>query len=356
MNKLQTIYADKHHVKHLGRTYFHENTLWLALSGSGIEFSFYGKHLEMLLQGDDNAPSQTTDDKARFAIWIDGIRVTDELLTKSETHCILIDNPFPASYHVRMIKLSEAPMSIIGIGQLTADSAATITPVKESDRKIEFIGDSITCGYGIDDDDLEHAFSTATEDVTKAYAYLAAQALHADYSMVSYSGHGIISGYTETSEKVTDELLPPFYPLVGFSHGAYKGQALTAAAWDFTAFSPDLIVINLGTNDDSYCQDIKERQEEFADLYQAFLKEIRSNNPKAAILCSYGIMNERLYPYIENAVTSYKEQNGDKNIHLLRFTMQTDADGYVVNYHPSIKTHNAAAWALVQKIKEIMKW
>lgn len=49
---------------------------------------------------------------------------------------------------------------------------------------MEFIGDSITCGYGVDDPDKEHHFKTATEDVTKAYAYKTALALNADYSMV----------------------------------------------------------------------------------------------------------------------------------------------------------------------------
>lgn len=60
--------------------------------------------------------------------------------------------------------------------------------------------DSITCGYGVDDEDRSHQFSTKTEDATKAYAYKTAQLLNADYSLVSYSGHGVVLGYT-TREK-----------------------------------------------------------------------------------------------------------------------------------------------------------
>ena len=356
MNILQTTCADRRHVKYLGRTYFSDNILWLALSGSGIEFTFQGRYLELYLQGDDNVSVQTTDDKARVAVFINDIRVADEMITKEETSLVLIDNPFAASYHVRVIKLSEAPMSIVGISRLAADTEAVFTPTEEAAHKIEFIGDSITCGYGIDDSNLEHAFSTATEDVTKAYAYLTAQALHADYSMVSYSGHGIISGYTETDEPKTSELVPPFYPLIGFSRGTYKGNAITNQSWDFSAFCPDLIVLNLGTNDDSYCQDIKSRQEEFALQYTAFLKELRTVNPHAVILCTYGIMNDRLHSYIEKAIADYKKQSGDNRIYQLHFTLQTEADGYVVNFHPSIKTHHMAAWTLVQKIKEIMNW
>lgn len=356
MKTKQTIYAERYYVKYLGRTYFSDNILWLALSGGGIEFTFQGRYLELHLQGDDNVSSQATDDKARVAVFINGIRVTDEMITKDETCLVLIDNSFPSDYHVRVVKLSEAPMSIVGISRLIADTDAIFIPIETSGCKIEFIGDSITCGYGIDDSNLEHAFSTATEDVTKAYAYLTAQAFHADYSMVSYSGHGIISGYTETDEPQLSELVPPFYPLVGFSRGTYKGKAITKEAWDFCTFSPDLIVINLGTNDDSYCQDIKSRQEDFAANYTAFLKEVRAYNPHAVILCTYGLMNDRLHPYIDKAVSDYQNESGDNNVYRMRFTLQTDEDGYVVNFHPSIKTHHMAAWTLVKKIKEIMNW
>lgn len=76
---------------------------------------------------------------------------------------------------------------------------------------MEFIGDSITCGYGVDDEVAEHQFKTATEDVTRAYAYKTARMLNADYSMFSASGYGIITGYTEGDVKLEDQRLPQFY-------------------------------------------------------------------------------------------------------------------------------------------------
>lgn len=247
-------------------------------------------------------------------------------------------------------------MSIVGIRQLIADESATLTPAKKKARRLEFIGDSITCGYGVDDSNLEHTFSTATEDVTKAYAYLTAQALNADYSMVSYSGYGIISGYTDSDEKLADQLVPPHYPIIGFSRGTLRQQQIMGKDWDFANFRPDLIVLNLGTNDDSYCQDKKERQEEFAASYQRFLQEIRRLNPDAVLLCTYGIMNQRLYPYIEKAVDTYKKESNDTDVYTMQFDLYQESDGYVVDYHPSTRTHNKAAWKLIQKIKEIMNW
>ena len=55
------------------------------------------------------------------------------------------------------------------------------------ERAIEFIGDSITCGYGVDDEVAEHHFATGTEDTTRAYALRTARKLGVDYSLVSLS-------------------------------------------------------------------------------------------------------------------------------------------------------------------------
>ena len=75
-------------------------------------------------------------------------------------------------------------------------------------KYIEFIGDSITCGYGIDTACEANTFSTTNENVNKAFSYLTAAALGADASFVSYSGHGLISGYTGNPDIPTlDELI-----------------------------------------------------------------------------------------------------------------------------------------------------
>lgn len=358
MESLKYYAADDSHVKYVGRTLLKDNVLWLALSGSGIEFDFQGNHLELLLQGDDNAASKDAplQDKVRIAVIIDGIRVVDDMLTASEKQYTLIDSDTTHTYHVQVIKLSESPMSIVGIKQLIADENDVLTPAKKRLRCLEFIGDSITCGYGVDDSNLEHTFSTATEDVTKTYAYLTAQALHADYSMVSYSGYGIISGYTESDERLADQLVPPHYPIIGFSRGTINQEAIMEKSWDFANYKPDLIVLNLGTNDDSFCQDKEDRQEEFAASYQKFLQDIRRLNPDSVILCTYGIMNQRLFPYIEKAIAAYKKDTNDENIHSMKFDLHQESDGYVVDFHPSFRTHNKSAWMLIQKIKEIMNW
>lgn len=97
---------------------------------------------------------------------------------------------------MKVIKLSESCNSTIGIKDINVVSENGIHPSKNKTHKIEFIGDSITCGYGVDAKDQNESFKTDTEDFSKTYAYKTAEALDADYSVVSYSGYGVVSGVT----------------------------------------------------------------------------------------------------------------------------------------------------------------
>ena len=226
----------------------------------------------------------------------------------------------------------------------------------EKPLKIEFIGDSITCGYGVDDEDENHQFTTATEDVTKAYAYKTAKALDAEYSMFSASGYGIVSGYTEGDEPISEQTIPQFYCSYGFSRGNFAGTAPQDIPWDFSKYIPQIIVINLGTNDDSYCRDHKDRQAVFSKLYADFLAVVREKNPQAYILCTVGIMGERIFPAVEEGIKIYLKSHADSKISSMMFHEQDGAnDGFAANWHPTEKTHQKAATVLTEKLREIIK-
>lgn len=353
---MQSIRPSDKTVKYLGRTLMQDDILWLALSGSGIEFAYEGTYLEVHLQGDDHTAA--TADHTRIAVYLDDNRVLDNMIMSPQEHYPIIEESTPVTHTVRILKLSEAPMSIIGICALVTDDAAKLSPTPAKAHRIEFIGDSITCGYGTDDRDLTHTFSTATEDVTKAYAYRTARLLDADYSIVSYSGYGVYSGYTDEATDIrnTAELVPPYYPLVGFSRGTYQNVAVTMTDWDFCRFKPELIVINLGTNDFSYCRDNTDRQAAFITCYHDFLTMVHEKNPDAYLLCIYGIMNSELTPCIEDAIARYRQSSGSERVDSLFLPTQTESDGYVIDYHPSVDTHKRAASAVSIRIREIMHW
>lgn len=348
-----TYFPDSTNVKLLGRTHAENNALWLAQSASGIEFTFHGTSAAVDIVSDSSAFG-ASDSQARFAVYVNGERKLDEMIKDYEKSYDIFSSDEAEDVTVRIVKLSESANSSFGIKDLTVTSDNGISPTPEKDLKIEFIGDSITCAYGVDDEVKEHHFSTETEDATKSYAYKTAEKLDADYSLVCYSGHGIVSGYT-SEKKNTSQLVPTVYEQFAKSYGSANSYYNVSSEWDFSSFVPDFVVINLGTNDNSYTKNKQERKDEFTEGYTEFLKMIRKDNPDAYIVCTLGLMGGELYQSIEDAVSAYTDETGDSNVSAFRLSQQDmNANGIAADWHPSEKSHEVAANELSEYIRSLM--
>ena len=342
------------YVRLSGRTAMNGGVRWMIHSASKAEFILTGTKASVTIMGDGTAASADGTVYARFAVYIDGVRTMDRLVTKAEETVEIFASEQEREVTVAVVKLSEAPLSVFGIRRIDVTASKDIEPAPEKNLKIEFIGDSITCGYGVDDEVPEHHFSTATEDATRTYAWKTAAALNADYSFVSFSGHGIISGYTLTEEKLLTHLVPPVYEHIGKSNGSAAGFVDVDQPWDFSLFVPDFIVINLGTNDDSYAKDIPDRREDYTARYAEFLKTVRKNNPRAHIVASLGVMGDGLFPCVQDAVFRYQQETGDGNITALRYPTQDGSTGYVADWHPTEATQEIAAGVLTEHIRSLL--
>ncbi len=351
----KTFKAEEQYVKHMGRTEMYQDTLWLAQSASGVEFTFTGTSASITMASDSTMMSGGAANRARFAVYVNGERVLDKQIKKMlETYEIFASEE-AVETTVQIVKLSEAANSTVGIRSIDVTCYGDIQPTAQKELKIEFIGDSITCGYGVDDEDPNHHFSTATEDATKTYAYKTAVALDADYSFVAYSGHGIISGYTSNGERVTEQLVPDMYHLSAKTAGGVGDFSFSNTEWDFSRFVPDFVVVNLGTNDNSYVGSDKAKRQMYVDEYVEFLKVIREKNSEAHIVCTLGIMGDQLYSAVEEAVENYQSQTSDTKVSAFRFKPHNGSTGYAADWHPTEATHELAAEALAAEIKKLQR-
>lgn len=342
-------------VKLTGRTELIDDTLWCAFSGTGADFIYTGKGLDITIVG-DGAATVGSDNQARVAVYVNGERVVDEMIDSAEKTFRVAESDEITTSEIQIIKLSETAQSTIGIKPFVLAEGESVAPAEAKPLKMEFIGDSITCGYGVDDEVKENHFSTSTEDVTKAYAYKTAQLLDADYSMVSISGWGVISGYTNSPDKKADsQQIPLYYGKLGYSYNKFAGTtAPQDIDWDFSRYTPDIIVINLGTNDNSYVRGNMEKRTEFVSAYKDFIGQIRENNPDADIFCVLGIMGAELFTDAAEAAIAYSEENGDDKVHFLQLPTQDGTLGYAADWHPTEATHEVAAEYLAGEIKNTL--
>lgn len=355
---MKKIVFNENNAKLYGRTIIKNDLLNLIMSGTGCEFTFTGKKLQLKIGCDKNSLNAGNScNLPRIAILVNNIFIIKKVIDKRSELFNVFESNETESVNIKIIKLSEAAFSIAEVYPTEINDDETIVPVPLKKRRIEFIGDSITCGYGVDDSNLESAFSTCAENSMKSYAYLTAQTLDADYSLFSASGYGIISGYTADGTKVADELIPTFYDSLGFSIGCTSDNIMPQnIQWDFSRFTPDVVVINLGTNDSSYCKASVEAQQEFEEEYLVFLKRVCSHYPNAEIFCTLGMMDTLLTKYIVNAAERCSKDIGSNKIHIFEFDMQNGLLGYSSNWHPSEDTHKAAAKKLSEYIASVLGW
>lgn len=339
-------------VKTLGRRYEQGGITWLCSSGSEISFTYTDCRSGIIrLWGDHMAVQpQSAFTRARYAIYHGEYLYALDTMDRETKEYVLPLKKDGSSGCVRIIKLSEDKQSVLGV-QLDFDGQ--LAPLPDKKRRIEFIGDSLTCGYGIEGT-LSHCYSTAIENITLTYAWKTAEMLDADAQYTCYSGHGIYSGYTASGNRNAAILVPECYDLVSTCKNPIPGHApLNTCKWDFSLFTPDTIVINLGTNDRSFCKEDEDKRRLFRDAYIAFLRQVRAHNPGSRILCMLGMSGTGLNDTVNEAVRLYANKTGDDRVQFDAFPDQLSEDGYVPDWHPSEKTNRKTAERLVSILRSL---
>lgn len=346
-------------VRILGRTVYNDDSLWLANSVSGVEFTVTGSQVTFNLN--------VSGDPTRIGVYLNGQLYQRGLIggsTKASKKGSVTVPLADGENTVKLIKLSESMQSELGIDSIETDKGASIKPTEAMERKLEFIGDSITCGYGIDlplkdpDTGKNNTFSTVSEDASKTYAYQIAEMFDADVNFFSMSGCGIWCNYGGNRDHTMEKYYTKSSLNTWNSISSTGYTLIQSFDWDFAQYQPDCIVINLGTNDWSYFGSHIEETDNFEESYADFLKMVRDNNPDAKIICTLGMMGADLFGNIESAVDSYKTETGDEEVYTLELeTIDKTSEGYGVDYHPMAATNTrVAAEELGPFIAEIMDW
>lgn len=349
MSETIKISAENANVRRLGRTLMRNGTLWLGYSLTGAEFDFDGTSLSAELTTDwVNDEAWKKNFQPYMAVLVNGKLLKRFAVNEGTAEYELYRSERAEKARIRLVKLSENAFSKVGVLSFSADGKLTATKPC-SERRIEFVGDSITCGFGIEGRSADEGFRTSTENSLINYASLTANELGAEYQLISWTSIGVYSNSVKDDRTEPDNAwtMPVIYDYTDKAVDGMLGNE--PEMWEFSRFAPQLIVVNLGTNDKDFTRGIPERTAAFENCYREFIAHIREKNPQAYIICALGAMGRELLPQVENAVKSL----ADERITSLGFDVQREEDGIGSEWHPSAVTHRKMADKLIAEIKRL---
>ena len=234
-------------------------------------------------------------------------------------------------------------------GFILDKGAALLPPPALPERRIEFIGNSITCGYGNESIVASDPFEYETENHYLTYAQLTCRALEAQAHVVARSGIGVYRSYDGPKTGTPENVMTSEYE--------YTNLYDRSERWDFSRYQPQLVCINLGTNDLSTNNyDVKLLKA----AYKKFLSQVRSHNPKAKIVYLCGSMlggkELEIAKKTLNEVVDEANKAGDKEVYRFDFTPQTGDIRFGASWHPSVWQHQKMAAELTAYLRSLMQW
>lgn len=299
-------------------------------SGCTIRTVFTGTFVEAVLRDAEL--------KDFFAVILDG--QPSVIATDRRDGTYVLAQGLPSRPHtLEIIRRTEWHGGNTTFAGLRIDSDATLLPPQVSTRRIEFIGDSYTCGYGIEGKSHDEHFSYATENSYLSFGALAARSLHAEALFVCRSGIGMVQSYDGNKEFN----MPRLYDEV------VQNKDL---AWDFSRYQPQLVVIDLGDNDHAKPLD----REAFIDAYLRFLARLRGHYPEAKIVCVVGPSpaNETWEKW-QADVHAVVERRRATDPQVYYFGI-SNFELHGSDWHPNLTEHGKIAGELTPFLQKLMGW
>jgi lysophospholipase L1-like esterase len=308
-------------------------------SGSGFVGRFSGTSIAVELKNDD---------AYFFQVVIDGHKKDRFQADKGRTVHVVAGGLAEGSHTVELTREIEASY---GVSQFFGVKQATLlAPPASPGRLIEFVGDSITAGYGNLGNEPHPnygnpspcRFSFETESAYMSYGAVAARALAADASIIAMSGWGVF----RSREANLNDVLPKVY--------ANALGPSAAPPWDFRT-QPQLVVINLGTNDFHP----GDPDGDYTAALGNFVDAVRARYPAAWIFCAVGTMYQtaqhaKALSYTQSVVNS---RGGDAGkVAAVDLGSQDVLQGTGCDWHPSVAEDQRMADILVPLARQKLGW
>ncbi|MBN2281515.1 MAG: hypothetical protein JXQ65_13115 [Candidatus Marinimicrobia bacterium] len=336
----RTISPDHQFIEYTGRIDFTDSTApAFSYSGVSIRACFTGTNISAVL--DDNIGGNI------YNLLLDGKLVDTLHVARGLKTYVLAKGLENRAHEIELFKRTEEMFGKTRFCGFIVDEGSSLIPIQNKrSRLIEYIGDSITCGYG-NEGGLDQTFGPDTENHFMTYAAITSRQFNARHLAVCKSGIGIYRNYDGPVEGSPDNMAQ-FYPRIFLWDPKPE--------YDF-AETPDLVCINLGTNDfstqggDPIC---------FRDNYLRLIDTLQTRYDNPDIVCLLGPMlsDEALATVrhlLQNIVADANKE-GQGRVSFFEMSPQTGDRGMGTDYHPTVAQHQKNALELTGFIAKLKGW
>ena len=311
-----------------GRYLFKDNALYLCNGGSSVSFKMYGSAFTINLV---NIPSP-----GYFYIVIDRDFKNKRKIFNDEGFQTVVFEKI-STHHIDIIKANEANDDTLLISDISVNGEL-LKYDHEYDKKVRVFGDSTVAGFGI----LGHKeeASIHTSDSVQDFVCSALYELNMETDIFSASGWGLtFSSYTNPKN-------------IGIIDFIDKLKVNSNIIYE-DDFKPDLLIISLGCNDNSYIQEDPKLRDTrinyFKRQYQALIDSQIKDNKDLKILMIYGTLKEENAYYLYEETYEYLKPLY-KNLYIHKF----NGDNTAISNHAYVTAHEQMKEELKQVIKEIL--
>ncbi len=318
-------------IKFNGRCDKTDSGVNLNMAASAIEFNTDSTSVLITVEADSNL---------YYSIMIDGeITAHHQPIESYGTNYIVAARGLSGSSHnIKLIRDSESRTDLqFTVESIQLDEGKKLLPNDSGNKVIEFLGDSLTSGYGnIVENGVSEPQSLKNQSSVKAYPFLLANKLGYDYRIVSMSGIALAKreGYPS---------FPEFYALESYHIDKTK---------KYTSSNPqdvDIVVVNLGTNDvgaKMYDSNSNESVNKYKEHFVKLITDI-GYRKDAKIVFITGVWYKEPITAINLALTEL-EKLGYTGVYTAQLKEGKDGGGS----HPSGKQHQEYADKLEKFFKD----
>lgn len=336
--------ADYHYA---GRVELQGNDkILLIASASSVSFDFEGSFCTINLQSVDSYDHQNY-----VSVELDGQYKGRIRIEKGELKSFpIVVSEKKKTHHLAIYKSTEATNGGVLFAGTTAKLKESTTP--KTKKKIELIGDSITCGYGNDTAAIPCGSGDWFDQHNAYWAYgpVLSRSLNIDFVLSSVSGYGMYRNWND--EHLDEPIIPEVYENLHLNKDASK-------PYDF-AFQPDVVSICLGTNDLSNGDGKKPRlpfnEEKFVSNYIEFIKTVYKHAPNTRIVLLNSPMvsgdrNVTLVNCLKIVIQAFENDTAHKPIELFQFQPMTP---HGCGGHPDVNDHKIMAEQMNSFFKNLL--